>query len=480
MLRLSGFYKVAQLATFFQIVFFNVMMAQPHVDTNQPTSWAYDRDGGIQKRSQSINFTGIVSSTQDGRRLKDVYVRLLDEDQATLTDVKGEFQLPFVGQKSMTIVFDKPGFVVLEKKIPEGQNTIAVQLSPKKMSAASYRWLNYIESEAAYRKLEYKENTDWKLDFKQTNLLGDFAPDTNLIRRDPSAVIKVGKTFYCYYTRGVRYAKGPDKKFFPWDQCDVWYATSTDGLKWKEKGPAVERGLTGSIDDRSVFTPEILAHKSRYYLVYQAVKAPYVFTVQNTVGMAVSDSPDGPWTKLKEPILRPTNNGLWKKNEDIALRKGDFDSHKVHDPCLLYYKDKFYLYYKGERFGEERFFGEREIKWGVAIADNPEGPYIKSAYNPLTNSGHEVCIWPYNGGIALVSTLDGPEAKTVQWAADGINFEIMSTVTNTPHALGLYRTPDSDKGPLEGIRWGLAHAAGGGNWRTAWNYIKRFEVIQKK
>ncbi len=28
--------------------------------------------------------------------------------------------------------------------------------------------------------------------------------------------------------------------------------------------------------------------------------------------------------------------------------------------------------------GEEMTFGGREIAWGVAIADQPEGPYVKS------------------------------------------------------------------------------------------------------
>ena len=41
--------------------------------------------------------------------------------------------------------------------------------------------------------------------------------------------------------------------------------------------------------------------------------------------------------------------------------------------------------------GEEQcWVGGREIKWGVAIADKPAGPYTKSEYNPVINSGHEV------------------------------------------------------------------------------------------
>jgi len=434
-----------------------------------------------QSPEEGVAYTGVVTCKQTGAALKNVLIKRLEDNRSTVTDARGAFKLLSTGQEPTTLVFDHPGYVVLEKTIAGTQNTIEIQLKPRKMSAASFRWLNYIESETAYKKLTYKEDPAWKLEFKQTDLSGDFVSDPNIIRRDPSAVIKVGDLYYAYYTRGMRYAEGPDKKYFPWDQCDLWYATSTDGWTWKEKGLAVGRGPAGAYDDRSVFTTEVLAHEGKYYLVYQCVKAPYVHRVKNTVGMAVANSPDGPWIKLPEPILRPTNNGQWSDDQGNrqVVKKGDFDSHKVHDPCLMYYKNKFYLYYKGERMGEERFYGQREIRWGVAIAEKPEGPYVKSEYNPITTSGHEVCVWHYNGGIALIHTDDGPEAHTIQWAADGIHFEIMGKIGATPKAFGLYRTGDPDKSPLEGIRWGLCHTYGGGNWRTSWNYIKRFDIVQK-
>ena len=121
--------------------------------------------------------------------------------------------------------------------------------------------------------------------------------------------------------------------------------------------------------------------------------------------------------------------------------------------------------------GEEMYFGGRETKWGLAIADKPEGPYIKSEYNPVTNSGHEVCVWHYNGGIAAMLTTDGPEKNTLQWAPDGINFEIEAVIKSAPHANGLFRTEDHDKGPLEGLRWGLCHVCGRNN-----GFIKRLQV----
>ena len=128
-----------------------------------------------------------------------------------------------------------------------------------------------------------------------------------------------------------------------------------------------------------------------------------------------------------------------------------------------------------EQMGEEMNFGGREIRWGVAMADAPEGPYRKSPYNPVTNSGHEVCVWPYKGGIAALLTTDGPEKNTIQYASDGINFEIMAVLKGTPEALGLFRSQHPDTHPLEGIGWGLCHV-----YKDGWQYIRRFETYLPK
>ena len=334
-------------------------------------------------------------------------------------------------------------------------------------------------SAASKRALAYNKGPEWFCEFKVDDLQGDFAYEEGVIRRDPTAVLKIEGIYYVWYTRGegetVGFGSGdPTAKVFPWDLTEVWYATSQDGWTWTEQGLAVGRGPDGAYDDRAVFTPEIFKHEGMFYLVYQTVKAPYVVRVKNTIGMAIGSSPDGPWEKLPDPILAPADNGVWLGEDDNrfnVVTQGDFDSHKVHDPCLLHYRGKFYLYYKGERMGERMTFGGREIAWGVAIADQPQGPYVKSPYNPVTNSGHEVCVWQYKGGVAALLTTDGPEKNTIQYAKDGINFEIVAVLKGAPEALGLYRCPDPDKSPLEGLRWGLCHQYKGG-----WQYIQRFET----
>ncbi|MFI3206156.1 MAG: glycosyl hydrolase [Clostridia bacterium] len=332
----------------------------------------------------------------------------------------------------------------------------------------------------------YEKDDTWFTSFRFTELTGDLAYEEGIVRRDPSRIVLFEGKYYVYYTRSAGKAKeyiDPKTgrvKDTPWDLAELWYATSEDGYDWKEIGIAVERGGVGAYDERSVFTPEVLDHDGKYYLTYQCDAFHDTVKYKNTVGMAIAENPNGPFVKLDAPILHTSNTGEWEDENDRTNRnaktKGEFDSYQVHDPCLMYFKNKFYLYYKGETIGESVFMGGRDTKWGVAIAEKPEGPYLKSEYNPISNSGHEICVWHYNGGIAGLITSDGMEKNTIQFAEDGENFDIMSTVCRwefAPHAAGLYPATEEDlKNPLGGLTWGLELVNG------PWNYIRRFDMAK--
>lgn len=345
----------------------------------------------------------------------------------------------------------------------------------KKMSTATKRAI-----EGKY----FEGGNDWFTYFRYRPLKGDLAPEQGVVRRDPSSVILIDGTYYVYYTKSTGEWFGadinkPEQKSFPWDYAEVWYSTSKDGITWKEEGVAAGLGAPGSYDERSVFTPEILAHEGKYYLTYQCATSPHLHRTRHCIGMSIADNPNGPFIKLAEPILRPSDGGEWYGDDDNrfrVLKKGDFDSCQVHDPSLHYYKGKFYLYYKGETMGEEIFRGGREIKWGVAIADKIEGPYVKSEYNPISNSGHEPCLWEYDGGMAALVTSDGMEKNTIQYAKDGINFEIMSSVSRwegVPHAAGPFRSdPATHKKPLDGLSWGICMTPAG----LKYDHLLRFDL----
>tara|TARA_R110002072_G_scaffold81897_1_gene187220 strand:+ start:94413 stop:95591 length:1179 start_codon:yes stop_codon:yes gene_type:complete len=372
-----------------------------------------------------------------------------------------------------------------KEAIPSEQETT---VTPEQLDKLGITNADHL-SAASKRALKWPNiGNEWFIEFSDLQpLKGDLAYEEGVVRRDPSAMIFENGKYYVWYSKSVGTTDGfagdiEKDKVFPWDRCDIWYATSEDGWTWKEEGMAVGRGEPGAYDDRSVFTTEIMKHEGKYYLTYQTVKSPYTVRVKNQIGLAWSDSPDGPWTKSEEPILSPADNGIWKGEEQDRFaveKKGDFDSHKVHDPCIVPYNGKFYLYYKGEQMGEEITFGGRQIRHGVAIADNPQGPYVKSEFNPISNSGHEICVWPYDGGIASLITTDGPEKNTIQWSPDGVNFEIMSSIKGAPHAIGLNRTADTEKEPTEILRWGLSHIYNNSDYQSIMRFSSRRVTTHK-
>ncbi|MEM0915524.1 MAG: family 43 glycosylhydrolase [Planctomycetota bacterium] len=345
------------------------------------------------------------------------------------------------------------------------------------------------ESAATKRMKQYYQDTDFWCEFRYSPAYG-LEHQPGVTRRDPTSVILVDGTYHIWYTRSTGPHFGYDsgdlnKATWNWDLADLWHATSPDGVHWTEQGPAVTRGEPGSYDDRSVYTAEILHHDNKFYLVYQVVQHPYLRASLESIAMASADSPYGPWTKTPEPILRPSFDPGWTPvdpdNPLLGESTGRFDDLRVHDPCLFFRDGKFWLYYKGEHIAEEWNLGGRDIRWGVAFADKPEGPYERSPYNPISNTGHETLLWPHKGGMVGLLTLDGPEANTIQYAPDGINFEIKAYIRNPPIAAGPFRNVDFDASPLAGLSWGMCHVANNDGFGNIMRFdTARDRVVQRK
>ncbi|MEI6915088.1 MAG: family 43 glycosylhydrolase, partial [Armatimonadota bacterium] len=274
------------------------------------------------------------------------------------------------------------------------------------------------------------------------------------MRRDPSDIIRANNLYYVWYSKGNVVAGY---------EATVWYATSPDGHEWTEKGEAVARGLVGAWDEQSVFTPSILVAEGRFWLFYTGVPKPFVGGLGNQVtktaiGMAVSDSPNGPWKKLAaNPVLRTS--------EDTDL----FDSMRVDDACLLIRDGRYWLYYKGRQWDRPY----TETKMGVAIADKPGGPYVKHVGNPVVRGGHEVLVWPYGIGVVSLTSI-GPEGirRTLQHALDGLTFTKIADLDGVPFAPGAYR-PEAftDSGKGEMIEWGV-HI---GSHKGTLPFLERFD-----
>ncbi len=308
--------------------------------------------------------------------------------------------------------------------------------------------------------------------FRYSTLRG-LSPEAGITRRDPTTVLKLGDTYYVWYTRRATEAdRNPRNRppyqeqnwrepAYDWDLAEIWLATSRDGFAWQEQGRAVAPGPRDEFDGRSVFTPDVLLWRGKYYLYYQAVGYPYTNRTRNVIGMSWAERPEGPWRRCPQPVLEPGAAGEWEGegDSDNVRRYGAWDGHKVHDPFTLVRDGRIWLYYKGQPMGWATRYSPG-IGWGVALADEPAGPFEKSPLNPVTNSGHETCLFPYGEGVAAICGHDGPEKDSVQYAADGLNFEVMAHVVLPPPAGGPF-APDSYADTSEGwgISWGLCHIA---------------------
>lgn len=289
--------------------------------------------------------------------------------------------------------------------------------------------------------------------------------EKNVVRRDPSDIIKVGDQYYIWYTHNFRSVNGFKISGY---SGRVWYATSRDGYSWIEKGEALGTGKKDAFDSHAVFTPNILAYMGKYYLYYTGVKPTHgnpdnVFENNNetditAIGIAVADNPDGPFRRINDdPIL------------EVSHVAADFDSYRIDDAALAVKNNQVWLYYKGR----SRIHGKSgpvHTQMGVAFSDSPEGPYEKHT-SPLLDKSHEVLIWDQKEGIGSLASIN----RSVNLAMDGLSFSVIQKdLLQIPKAPGLYRPQLTDHSIKEIPDWGISQGNKDGDV-----YLKRFKIILK-
>ncbi len=305
--------------------------------------------------------------------------------------------------------------------------------------------------------------------FKYTELKGfDYNNhDGTISRRDPSKVIFVDGKYYVWYTyrntatspKGAK-ASNDTIPSTDWDLSEIWYATSKDGITWEEQGAAVPRPPKPNIGWRSVTTTDILVWEGKYYLYYQGfMEASGKRGDDCPVAVSYADSPDGPWTPHNQIII---------PNGD----KGEWDQYSIHDPYPIVRDGKIWIYYKSDFDGDPRLIRMQ----GLAIADNPLGPFKKHPLNPVINSGHETTLFPFKEGVAALVIKDGNEHFTIQYAEDGVNFEIAAISKLMPTAAGPYVADAfTDTKYGRGITWGMAHITNATQWSENHAILLRFD-----
>ena len=151
--------------------------------------------------------------------------------------------------------------------------------------------------------------------------------------------------------------------------------------------------------------------------------------------------------------------------------RAQFDSHLVDDACLIVRDGKYWLYYKGRQLGKS----PAHTQMGLAIADQPEGPYVRYEGNPVIPGNHEVMVWPQGAGVAAMIGTTGPNewVRLLVYSEDGIHFNKTHDVVHVPRAAGAYRPKAfTGSGQGERIEWGV-HI---GKAKNALPFIERFDI----
>jgi beta-fructofuranosidase len=109
--------------------------------------------------------------------------------------------------------------------------------------------------------------------------------------------------------------RGPSKGH----EQGLFHSTSTDLIKWEDRGVVLTVGPRGAWDDGLIYTGNIVAHEGKYYLFYTGI--PYEHRPDapclSPIGVAVSDDLEN-WTKHPDnPVLVPdpafyAKNGDWR------------------------------------------------------------------------------------------------------------------------------------------------------------------------
>lgn len=129
-------------------------------------------------------------------------------------------------------------------------------------------------------------------------------------------------------------------------------------------------------DGRSTHNPRILKYKHKYYLIYMGSTHPFVnptydeltldspwcivARANKRIGLAVADTPYGPWKRMDEPILKTEPN--------------TFYSFLTSNPSPIVQEDgSVMMIFKGRAHTQDGKYSDMSM--GIAYAPSIEGPY---------------------------------------------------------------------------------------------------------
>ena len=212
-------------------------------------------------------------------------------------------------------------------------------------------------------------------------------------------MFKFGKAYYLIYSRWER-----SKGFNAWvtdSRVCLARAESADGQFVHVKELFDYSGNTLS-ERRVIHNPVALVHGNRVYLYFMMNYGSgdwWEHRNRQRIGCAFTDHPEGEWTLLPHPVL------------DIT--PGSFDSLMTSNPSVVAMPDgRFLMMYKAVSANGELPKGGAVV-CGLAIADSPIGPFVKTEKPLFVNPEHlwsveDPCVWYENRSFyALLKDYNG-------------------------------------------------------------------------
>jgi len=205
------------------------------------------------------------------------------------------------------------------------------------------------------------------------------------------------------------------------------------------------------------------------------------------IGLATADSLYGPWKRPDKPLLFPGEKGSW-------------DDHCTTNPSFIKHKSKYWLYYKSfdtEGYVNPQFKIRGNRKYGLAVANNLEGPYEKYEDNPVVDysamGNNEQCedafVWLEDGKFKMIARdlgtfgidnglyMESMDGK--HWSKPKIGYQPLSKYVNQPPAPShLSRYGRAERPQIlfqSGKPTYLFTASQGGKYETASSFIFKID-----
>lgn len=209
----------------------------------------------------------------------------------------------------------------------------------------------------------------------------------------------------------------------------------------------------GAWDATTCHNPHVQRVGQQYCLFYMGTSNGKTNTKR--VGLATADSLDGPWTRSETPLLEVGPEGAW-------------DDHCTTNPSYIQHASgASWLYYKSWNtadyvHGTPPIRGNR--KYGLAIAPQVQGPYIRHPENPLVD---------FSGRGENCQCEDA-----FVWWEDGLFKMIARDMGVFDHQVGLYMES------TDGIHWsepqvGFYHLAHYVDLPSAPRHLNRYGRLER-